>query len=162
MIFGLLTIGFVLGLIASPDSTETAQEVIADQANVTGEETTVATGQLDEEIVIEKEPTVVFEDERSKISFVDVNADGVKFLVENKTKVNITIQAGSVSINGFSSNNITMSDDVSPNSKGYVVARTGELIDVGTPEKVSGSLRVIDFTDSFETYSATFTDVVIK
>lgn len=91
-----------------------------------------------------------------------LETNGVKFLVENKTSTNITIQADSVSINGFSSNKIMMSDDVAPNSKGFVMAQTTELNDVGSPEKVSGSLRVIDFKDSFKTYDASFTDVVVQ
>ena len=164
-IIGLLAIGFVIGFLVSPSeivTTEVVQEALPEEvveAELSDEETLeIPEEQVEEQV----EPTTVFEDERVKIGFFKATSEGVKFLVENKTNVNITIQADSVAVNGFSSNDITMSDDVSPNSKGYVIAQTGELMDVGLPEKVSGNLRVIDFNGSFETYDATFTDIVIK
>ncbi|MDH2881676.1 hypothetical protein [Bacillus cytotoxicus] len=158
---GLVLIGFILGIVVAPkgdNSTETVKEVVK------SEETAKAETKQKKEATkpVQKEPTQVFEDERVKISFVKLDTSGVKFLVENKTNINITIQADSISINGFSSNNIMMSDNVAPNSKGFVVARTSELNDVGSPEKVSGSLRVIDFKHSFKSYDATFTDVVVQ
>jgi hypothetical protein len=164
-IFGLLALGFIIGFIAAPNGTtviETVQEELPEEevgAQGAEEEAQKLAAEQD---VVKQEPTKVFENDSIIISFVEVTTEGAKFLVENKTSVNITIQADSVSVNGFSSNDITMSDDVSPNSKGYVTARTGELTDVGIPEKVSGSLRVIDFNESFESYSAMFTDIVIK
>lgn len=164
-ISGLIFIGFIIGIMVSPSEenpTETVSEV-AQSEEVSGTAKN-SDGQSDAEEVkpAEKSPTTVFEDSRVKISFVKLDTDGVKFLVENKTNINITIQADSVAINGFSSNDITMSDDVAPNSKGFVTAQTGELADVGSPEKVSGNLRIIDFNNSFETYDASFTDVVIQ
>ena len=164
-IFGLIAIGFVLGFLVSPSEitpTETVQEALPEEElteeEFTQEETLAI---LEKQVEEQVEPTTVYEDERVKIGFLIATSEGAKFLVENKTSVNITIQADSVSVNGFSSNNITMSDDVSPNSKGYVIAQTGELADVGLAEKVSGNLRVIDFNESFESYDATFTDILI-
>lgn len=164
---GLILIGFVLGFMAAPsdedDSNQTVQEIETKKDAAKEEAAPPAKEPKKQEAKpVEKAPTQVFEDDRVKISFVKLDTDGVKFLVENKTNVNLTIQADSVAINGFSSNDITMSDDVSPSSKGFVNARTSELADVGTPEKVSGSLRVIDFNDSFESYNASFTDVPIQ
>lgn len=107
---------------------------------------------------VEKAPVVVYQDASVVISFKENTSKGVKFLVENKTNKGLTIQADSVAINGFSAGDITMSDDVAPQSKGYVTAKTSELTDVGEPETVSGKLRVIDF-DTFDSYDVTFTNV---
>jgi hypothetical protein len=35
-------------------------------------------------------------------------------------------------------------------------------IDIGSPQKVSESLSIIDFNESFEAYTASFTDVVVQ
>ncbi|USK94717.1 hypothetical protein [Bacillus tropicus] len=158
---GLVLVGFILGIAVAPkgdNSTETVKEVV--NSGETAKDETKS--KKESAKPVQKDPTQVFEDERVKISFVKLDTNGVKFLVENKTNTNITIQADSISVNGFSSNDIMMSDDVAPNSKGFAVAKTSELGDVGSPEKVSGSLRVIDFKDSFKTYDATFTDVAVQ
>lgn len=111
----------------------------------------------------EKAPVVVFDNEQVTISFKSADSRGVKFLVENKTDKSLTVQAESVAVNGFSANDIMMSDAVAPKSKGYVTAKTSELSEAGTPETVSGSLRVIDFGSSnMETIEATFTNVSVK
>jgi hypothetical protein len=164
---GLIVVGVIIGIMVSPsedNSKETVKEVANSETTAVTKAETQSNEQPKKEEAkpVEKAPTPVFEDERVKISFVKLESDGVKFLVENKTAVNITIQADSVAINGFSSNDITMSDDISPNSKGFATARTSELADVGSPEKVSGNLRVIDFNNSFETYDATFQDVAVQ
>lgn len=105
--------------------------------------------------------TVVYKDKRVKISYKEINEDGVVFEVQNKTNANITIQADSVSINGVSINDITMSDDVAPKSTGTVVA--GCSVDTSQKvKKVGGQLRIIDFNSSFETYDATFVNVKVK
>ncbi|MGH0597504.1 hypothetical protein [Bacillus mycoides] len=162
---GLVFIGFILGIVVAPkgdNSKETVKEVV--KSEETAKTETKSSGQSKKESAkpVEKAPTQVFEDDRVKISFVKLDTEGVKFLVENKTNVNITIQADSVSVNGFSANKIMMSDNVAPNSKGFVTARTSELKDVGSPEKVSGSLRVIDFKESFKTYNASFTEIAVQ
>ncbi|MEH0979827.1 hypothetical protein AB1I92_28100 [Bacillus mobilis] len=162
---GLVLIGFILGIVVAPkgdNSTETVKEVVKSEETNKTETKSNESPKKETTKPVQKAPTQVFEDDRVKISFVKLETNGVKFLVENKTSTNITIQADSVSINGFSSNKIMMSDDVAPNSKGFVMAQTSELNDVGSPEKVSGNLRVIDFKDSFKTYDASFTDVVVQ
>ncbi|RFU61305.1 hypothetical protein [Peribacillus glennii] len=110
---------------------------------------------------VEKALTKVWENEQVIISFKEVSSEGMKFLVENKTDKTILIQGDSVAVNGFSSSDLTMSDPISPKSKGYAVAQTTELADAGEPTKVSGNLRVID-NDSYDTVNATFTDVPVK
>lgn len=108
------------------------------------------------------EPTKVWEGNGVTIYFKEATDEGLKFLVENTNNKSVTIQADSVALNGFSSNNIMMSDDISPNSKGYATAMTSDLVDAGTPEKVSGNLTVID-SNTFDTIAnAQFTDVPVN
>lgn len=106
------------------------------------------------------EGIVVYEDELVKINFLKATASGVEFLAENKTNVNITFQADSIAVNGLSTNNITMSDDVMAQSKGIIEARCS-IADTNV-STISGQLRVIDFNDSFDTYDAPFVNVVIN
>ena len=114
-----------------------------------------------EEISLEN-ATVVYEDSNVKISFAGISAKGVEFWVENLTNVNITIQADSVSVNGVSTNDIMMSDDVAPQSKGKVVAKCDDFIGTTDVENVGGQLRIIDFNKSFEAYDATFVNIPIE
>ncbi len=105
---------------------------------------------------------LLYEDDKVKISFAGIDEKGVVFWLENLTDINITVQADSVAINGISTSNILMSDDVAPKSKGKIIARCDDFSSVGEVETVSGQLRIIDFNDSFRTYSATFTNVEIN
>lgn len=160
----MLIVGIIIGGIAfSGGGTETATEpTITDEASV--EATEEVTAEPKEETPAptpEKEPTKVWENEQVIISFKEVSSEGVKFLVENKSDKTVLIQADSVAVNGFSSNDIIMSDSISPKSKGYAEAQTSELADVGEAKTVSGNLRVID-NDTYDTVNATFTDITIK
>lgn len=119
----------------------------------------------DEEENIEKEEivpteTLLYEDDNVKIYFKCIGARGVEFWVENLTDVNLTIQADSISINGISTNDIMMSDDVAPQSKGKVVAKCNDFSGVDNVETVGGQLRIVDFS-SWESYDATFINVPI-
>lgn len=122
----------------------------------TTEESTEATDNSNEEPI---EPTLVYEHDLFDIYYVQSTEEGVIFLLENKSDIMLTVQANSVAINGISTNNIIMSDDVTSKSKGFVMATTLDLASAGTPETVSASLRVIDFTDSMETIDVQFTNV---
>lgn len=106
--------------------------------------------------------TLVHEDEKVKIYFSGIVKNGVEFTVENLTDVNITLQADSVSINGISTNDIIMSDDVAPKSKGKVVARCDDFSTETKVETVGGQLRIIDFDNGVKTYKATFINVPIE
>lgn len=106
--------------------------------------------------------TVVYEDNNVKISFSEITEDGVEFWVENLTNANITIQADTISINGISTNDITMSDDVAPHSKGKVIAGCDDFPVNTEVETVGGQLNIIDFNKSFQTYDATFINVPIE
>lgn len=139
----------------APAAQEVAAEVEAPKEEAPKEEPKV-------EAPKEIKPVQVYTDDKVTISFKDLTSEGIRFLVENKTNATITIQADSVALNGFSANNIMMSDEISPMSKGYVIARTTELVDAGEPATVSGGLSVIDFGESFDTYGVNFTNVKIK
>ncbi len=108
-----------------------------------------------------EEDVVLYEDDNVKIYFKGIGEKGVEFWIENLTDINITIQADSVSINGISTNDIMMSDDVAPKSKGKVVARCSDFSDVKNVRTVGGQLRIIDFA-SWETYDATFVNIKVN
>lgn len=109
-----------------------------------------------------QEPVLIYEDDNVKISYVEITENGVVFWVENLTDINITVQADSVAINGISTNDILMSDDVAPKSKGKVVARCDDFSIDTKVEKIGGQLRIVDFTNSLKSYDATFSDVSIE
>ncbi len=103
---------------------------------------------------------LLYEDKRVRISFNSLTSGGVTFDVENLTDASITIQADSVSINGISTNDIMMSDDVAPQSIGTVTAQCyfDPNTKVGT---VGGQLRIIDFNNSFKSYDAVMDNIVV-
>jgi hypothetical protein len=165
---GIFMAGFVIGgmMFASSGGEETA---------ITEEKAIETTGQAEEvkveevkveapkvEAPKEKAPVQIYTDSKVTISFKEVTVEGIKLLVENKTNATITIQADSIALNGFSSNDIMMSDDISPKSKGYAIVRTAELSEAGEPETLSGGLTIIDFDESFDSYPVNFTNVKIK
>ena len=129
---------------------------------VTELEENLMSGTVDQNQETDSEnPTVLFEDTNVRISFAGIEENGVAFWVENLTNANITIQADSVSVNGASTNDIVMSDDVAPQSKGKVVAKCDDFTSITNVETVGGQLRVIDFNGSFESYDVTFVNVPI-
>lgn len=111
----------------------------------------------------EKE-VLLYEDSNVKIYFSRITTKGVEFLVENKTDLNITIQADTVSVNGMSTDSILMSDDVAPQSKGKVVAECDDFSTNTVVETVGGQLRIIDFSKTWEPhiYDAKFVNVPIE
>ncbi|MDM5214230.1 hypothetical protein QUF94_22795 [Peribacillus sp. NJ4] len=158
----MLIVGFVIGGMAfGGGSSETTETSITDEGTT---ETTSAPAKEEpkEEKAPEAKPVKVWSNESVTISFKEFTDEGVKFLVENNSDKSVTVQAESVAINGFSTNDIMMSDAISPNSQGYATAITSELADAGEAETVSGTLNVLD-TDSFETVgNASFTNVKVK
>jgi len=80
------------------------------------------------------------------------------FDVDNLTDANLTIQADAISVNGYSTDRIIMSDDVAPQSIGKVVARVydSEILEVEEVNRISGQFRVIDFSNDWKTYEALF------
>lgn len=104
---------------------------------------------------------LVYSDSKVKIYYKGVNSNGVVFTVENLTNIVITIQADSVSLNGRSTDRITMSDDVAPHSVGDVVARCSLPSSVGSVNFVGGQLNIIDFNHSFSSYDASFYNIAV-
>jgi len=158
-IAGLVIGGMMFG--GGDDETSITSEESTDTSSTTTTKDTAKAEPKKEE----KSPVQVFSNDQITISFKEVTAEGVRFLVENKSDKALTIQAESISINGFSvnSNDISMSDEIAPNSKGYATAVTDKLADAGTPEKISGNLNIIDFeSTNMDTVNATFTDVPVK
>lgn len=107
---------------------------------------------------------VLYEDDYVKICFGKISQKGVEFLVENKTEYLLTIQADAIAINGYSTDGIIMSDDVAPKSKGKVIAQCDDFGQETVVEKISGQLRIIDFSYELleRSYKAKFTDVEIE
>ena len=105
------------------------------------------------------EKTLVYEDDNVSITFLEVTSNAVVFEVDNKTDRNLTIQADSIAINGASTDDIIMSDDVAPQSIGKISAAISQSNILGAREvnAISGQLRIIDFKDrDFKTYDALF------
>lgn len=119
-----------------------------------------AADKLAEEQRKAKEGTTVYEDDNVKINFIKATKGGIEFLAENKTNATVTFQADSFAINGLSTNDIVMSDDVTAQSKGKITARCSvDDINVST---ISGQFRVIDFNKSFKTYDASFVNISVQ
>lgn len=145
---------------------EIIQEHIYEDENYTDDDSG-SDDNYNDEIQEESQPgnsTIVYEDDNVKISFAEISADGVEFWVENLTDLNITIQADSVSVNGISTSDIMMSDDVAPRSTGKVTVGCDDFSTNTDVETVSGKLRIIDFSETWNPYyyEVTFSDVSIN
>lgn len=163
--FGLFMAGFIIAaLIFSGSDSSSEQAITSEEQPAAAKEAAAAPKEKAAPKVEVKEaaPVQVYSDAKVTISFKDVTTEGVRFLVENKTDRTLTIQADSVAINGFSTNDITMSDDIAPKSKGYAIAQTTELDDAGEPATVSGGLSVIDFDSNMDDIPVNFTNVKVK
>ena len=111
--------------------------------------------------------TTVYEDSKVKITFLRVEKykygdDRVSVYcdVENKTNETITIQCDALSLNGYSFNNVIMSDDVSANCIGTVDTTLSNfnfsLVDINNITSFGGQYRIISDDKTFKTYTATF------
>lgn len=97
----------------------------------------------------------VYADENCLIQFYTVEKDSkdyiAKFRVTNYTERTLTFQSGCISFNGESTNNITLSDEIAPNSAGTIEIKLKELdteyFDIQNIHKISGSFIIIDFND---------------
>lgn len=162
-----LAVGIVISLVAcgSPSSdSKVAESVVTEQdsnisVEVESEESTDEVVESEPERELVKAVTV-FSDDKVDIEFTEVEKNGVHFNVINKTDATVTIQADSIAINGISTNDIVMSDDVLPQSSGEVVASC-HLYPEDRVEYISGQLRIIDFDNSFKTYNALFTNIPV-
>ena len=107
---------------------------------------------------------VVHEDDNVKMSFAGIGEDGVEFWLENRTELNLTVQADSVSVNGISTSDIVMSDDVAPQSTGKVVAKCDDFPEDMEVENVGGRFSIVDFSRTWDPYyyEVTFANVSVK
>ena len=106
----------------------------------------------------QKQQPIVYSDSRVTIRFKDISDKGVVFQVDNYTNVTVTIQCRSISVNGYSTNEITMSDDVAPYSTGDVVAKvkSNNILSADNIDRIAGRFCVFDWNDSFQTYYPVF------
>lgn len=123
-----------------------------EEENVAKETTSNSTQQ-------ESTKPLLYEDDKIKIYYSHISDKGVVFLVENMTNATITVQADAVSINKQSTSDITMSDDVAPQSIGKVTAKCEDFKGVSNVETVGGQLRIFDWNKSFSNIEATFVNV---
>lgn len=121
------------------------------------------------------EGTTVYEDTNVKINYLKTSVNPnyswyecVVFLIENKTNGVITFQADTISLDGMDIGHISMSDPVSPQSKGYIYADVSDVSLNRSPKTISGQLVVIDFDNTAfstswkdESYKASFVNVMI-
>lgn len=99
--------------------------------------------------------TPVYEDENCLINFYRYRVDNgrhyVDFRVSNYTNRTLTFQSDCISFNGESINDITFSDDVSPNSDGTISMRISNFdesnFNFSQIAFMSGNFTIIDFND---------------
>ena len=88
----------------------------------------------------------------------------VEFIVENKTDVELSFQMGTVALDGFSYN-VSGSENVAARSKGYIKFYSEDPIPTSGVEKISGKIKVIDFSDMWNesrNYEVAFSDVWVS
>ncbi len=88
----------------------------------------------------------------------------MEFIVENKTDVELSFQMGTVALDGFSYN-VSGSEDVAARSKGYIKFYSEDPIPTSGVEKISGKIKVIDFSDMWNesrNYEVAFSDVWVS
>lgn len=121
------------------------------------------------------EGVFIYEDEYVKINYKSTGHPlyssncQVNFWVENKTNGVLTFQAECISLDGIDMGYISMSDSISPQSKGIISARTSHSKS-DSPKTISGQLKVIDFDkDIFvgnkagkQSYDVTFINVIVE
>ncbi len=105
-------------------------------------------------------------DDYVDISFIGCEIDDddeeLVFMVNNKTNVELTFQASSFAIDGLSLGHVFGSDSVAAQSKGKIRFETDEDFPTMTPSTLSGSIRVIDFSETLweqQSYDVAFTNV---
>ncbi len=106
--------------------------------------------------------TPLFADDKVKISFKELNAEGAVFEVENLTAVPIGLNVESVAINGVNVTDLYYyGKDISPHSMGDVLVESDNMdtsVAVGT---VSGQFAINPDTEHYEYYPAKYDTTVI-
>lgn len=107
--------------------------------------------------------SLVYEDEYVQILFkgYDKNFSGeteVIFEAENKTDCELTFQSSSLALNGYDMGYLWGSNSIAPKSKGNIHFQPEENIPTDTLTKLSGQIRIIDFSEKIldEFYEVSF------
>lgn len=113
------------------------------------------------------EGVTIFENELIKINFIGYyldryDRDSIKYLVENKTNFTLTIQDRAIAFDGWDLGDGIMSDDISPQSKGYIFTSFDEGIENKSPITISGKLHVYDKNDNIKSFDVVFVNIVVK
>jgi hypothetical protein len=136
-------------------------EMFGKQVTWDGNSNTAGIDEMKQENTQSTDGIKLYEDDKVKISFLKTTSFGMEFMVVNKTDVVLTIQADTLAVNGLSvSGYISMSDDVSPQSKGKVTARCDITNYNESTKTISGQLTVINFKN-YDSYKATFVNIKV-
>ena len=113
--------------------------------------------------------TILYSDSYVQITFKSAkkgySADEVElyFYVKNKSSRQLLIQADAVSLNGYTFNNLSMSDEVSPNSIGTIDLTVNEfdhsLVNINSINSIGGQFRIIDDNNWDNIYDAVFKNI---
>ena len=144
-------------------STPTAKEAEAQNTPVTKEDNDTKPVLVD-----------VYSDENCLIQFYSVektsNKHIAKFRVTNHTDRTLTFQTDCIAFNNESTNNVLMSDEVSPNSNGTINLTIRDLdtnyFDLSNLYSISGCFTIIDFNDDEfhdgrQSYRVKYTNVAL-
>lgn len=87
------------------------------------------------------------------------------FYVENKTNKTLLIQADAISVNGYSHNDLTMSDPVLAQTIGIINLSVDDFnfssININNIKTLGGQFNIIDDA-TWDSYDAIFTNVSVK
>lgn len=113
-----------------------------------------------------KKDTLVYSDSNVNIYFYDVTEDygdtEVNFKVKNKTSKKLEFQADTVTLDGVSYNDISMSDPVAPKSTG-IISITSDSIECKQPKTVGGEFKYFDgFVGKTIDKNVSFVNVKVK
>lgn len=134
----------IIGLVWTDDR---YQEVYDNLGNETSTQETTA---QETKVTDEEQLAQIYFDEYVTVSYSHISESdwmgekSVVFVVENKTDYVLTFQSNSMSLDGVDLGYISMSDSVSPQSKGEIYA-TSEKITTTTPFKISGQIKVVEW-----------------
>lgn len=113
-----------------------------------------------------KKDTLVYSDSNVNIYFHDVTTEYdetyVNFNIKNKTNKKLEFQADTVTLDGVSYNDISMSDPVAPKSTG-IISATSDSIECKQPKTVGGEFKYFDgFVGKTIDKNVSFVNVKVK
>lgn len=153
--------GILVALVACSESSKTSTDATPEyieydvqwgQSESPGSEVTITTvGTMN---------ALIYDDEYVTINFIgcEQNANGEQYLVfsvENKTEVTLTFQSDAMAINGTDLGKIVGSDYIAPQSKGEIRFNAKKELPTMSPELLSGSITVVDFSKTIADDSST-------